>query len=285
VHTVLKLIPLCLTIMVAAQGQNAPMSPPERTDLVQRALAAELQAAQDSSHPMRYLLRKSSPRLTTTKDMIETSEGSVAMLVSVNDQPPSAVDARKERQRLDNLLADPGKQRHRKQVQDEDMARAQKVLRVLPTAFEYQYVGAIATGSGNAARFVFTPNPNFNPPDLETEVLTAMIGEIWIDPAQGRVMHLQGKLQQDVDFGWGVLGRLYKGGWITIDQADVGGGVWRVVKFQMAMSARILIRTRAFDTREEESHFTPVPADLDYRRAIEMLKAGSDSVTPATTGR
>jgi len=99
-----------------------------------------------------------------------------------------------------------------------------------------------------------------------------MTGEIWIDPVQVRVEHLQAKLRQDVDFGWGVLGRLYKGGWITLDQADVGGGTWRIVKFQMAMSARVLIRNKSFETTEVESQFTPVPADLDYKQAIAMLR-------------
>lgn len=87
-----------------------------------------------------------------------------------------------------------------------------------------------------------------------------------------RVEHLQAKLRQDVDFGWGVLGRLYKGGWITLDQADVGNGVWRVVKFQMAMSARVVIRNKSFETTEVESEFTPVPVSLDYKQAIAMLR-------------
>ena len=73
-------------------------------------------------------------------------------------------------------------------------------------------------------KFTFQPNPNFSPPDLETQALTAMTGEIWIDPAQERVTRLEGHLQQDADFGWGILGRLNKGGWIVIEQADVGGG-------------------------------------------------------------
>jgi hypothetical protein len=277
----LLLFPFCVTMTMAAAGQNAPVAPLQGTELVQRAFAAELHGIEDTSHPMRYQLRKSSARLTTTKDIIETRDGSVAMLVSVNDAAVGPADAKKEQQRLDALLADPGKQRHRKQGQDEDMQRALKVLRVLPTAFVYQYAGTIQAHSTTAARFLFSPNPAFTPPDLETTVLTAMSGEIWIDPVQVRVMHLEGKLLNDVDFGWGVLGRLYKGGWINIDTADVGGGVWRVVHFQMNMSARVLIRTKLFETTEDESHFTPVPADLDYRQGIALLRSGGGS-SPAS---
>jgi hypothetical protein len=230
---------------------------------------------------MRFELRKSSPRLATIKEIVETRDGSVAMLRAVNDQPPGEADARKEQQRLEALLTDPGKQRHRKQSQEEDRQRALKVLRVLPDAFIYQYAGTVTEGSGSAAKFTFSPNPSFVPPDLETEVLTALNGEIWVDPVQVRVMHLQGSLQRDVEFGWGVLGRLYKGGWLNMDQADVGDGVWRVVRFQMNMSARVLIRTKSFETLEVESHFSPVPTTLDYRQGIALLRAGPVQAPPS----
>ena len=248
-----------------APAQSAP-----DPGLVQRALSNEVAAAQDAGHPMRYLLRKSSPRLTTTKDMIETRDGMVAMLVAVNDRPLSLPEQAREQDRLNALLADPGKQEHRKQAEDTDAARAMEVLRALPTAFLYRYAGP---GPGTLERYAFRPNPRFSPPNLETQVLTEMSGEIWIDPSQARVARLQGAVEQDVDFGWGILGRLYKGGWITIDQADVGRGQWRIVKFQMAMSARVLIKTRVFETTETESRFAPVPPALGLRNAIALLRA------------
>lgn len=263
-----------MTIPLAAHGQDAGTAPNHDEGIVRRALALELAAVQDRTHPMRYRLRKSSPRLTTTKDMIETLDGTVALLVAVNDQPPSDSDTTKEKERLDGLLADPGKQRHRKQSQDTDTQRALKVLRALPSAFVYRYAGTVPEPGGTAEKYTFTPKPGYNPPDLETEALTEMSGEIWIDPAQARVVHLEAKLRQDVDFGWGVLGRLYKGGWITIDQSDVGGGVWRIMKFQMSMQGRVLIRTREFATTEVESEYAPVPATLDYKQGIALLRSG-----------
>jgi hypothetical protein len=123
-------------------------------------------------------------------------------------------------------------------------------------------------------KFSFRPRHGFSPPDLGTQVLTAMAGEISIDPAHQRVVRLEGHVQQDVDFGWGILGRLNHGGWIVIEQADVGEGQWRIVHFQMAMSGRVFFKSRTFDTMEEESQFAPLPASEDYRTAIRTLLAG-----------
>jgi len=243
--------------------------------LVERAVASEMRTAQDTSHPMRYRLRKSSPRLTTVKEIFETRDGAVARLLSMGDKPLSAADEEKEQARLDGLLSDPGRQRHRKQNEDADTGRALKVLRALPQAFLFQFAGTGWGPTGKVEKFTFKPNPRFNPPDLETQVLTAMVGEIWIDASQMRVTRLEGHLQRDIDFGWGILGRLNKGGWIVIEQADVGGRQWRIVRFQMVMSGRVLFKNKSFDTTEEQTQFEPLPAGLGYRQAIQMMRAGS----------
>ena len=266
-----------LAAATAALGKSArPAAPALRSTeaqvLVERALAAELRTAQDASHPMRYVLRKTSPQLSTTKEIVETKDGAVARLLAMNGEPLSPFAEQQEQARLEALLNDPGRQRHRKQGEDQDTARALKVLRALPQAFVYTFQGSSRGAGGTVARFSFRPNRNFIPQDIETQALTVMSGEIWVNVAEERVMHLKGYLEQDVTFGWGILGWLAKGGWVEIEQADVGGGQWRVVHFKMGMNGRVLFRNKVFDTEEEEGGFAPVPVNLSYRQAIEMLR-------------
>ncbi len=250
--------------------------------MVDRALANELKAAGDSSHPMRYELVKSSPRFSSTKKICETKDGDVARLIAVDGQSLGPADEQKEDARLTELLGDPAKQHRRKLAEDADQSRVLKVLRALPSAFVYQDMGAGEGAAGNPGdspsakteKFSFKPNPGFSAPDLETQILTQMAGEIWIDPVHLRVVRLEGHLQQDVDFGWGILGRLNKGGSITIEQADIGGGQWRTVHFKMVMSGRVVWKTRVFDTTEDESGYEPVPAGLGYQKAIDLLRSG-----------
>jgi len=252
-------------------GQTA-LAPAQAQALVRRALASEVRASEDASHPMRYRLRRSSPRITSTKEIVETRDGDVARLVEINDQPLSQTDEQREQARLDALLSDPGRQRHRKQSEGSDTAIVLKLLRMLPQAFTYEYAGA----EGKVVKFHFRPNPGFTPPDFETQALTAMSGELWIDAAEERVTRLEGHLQQDTEYGWGVLGRLNKGGWIVIEQADVGGRQWRIVRFKMKMDLRVLFKTRSFDTAQEMSQYAPVAPGLNYRQAIQMLRGGGN---------
>jgi hypothetical protein len=275
---------LLLPFVAADQAQTVPgLTSLQAQALMEHALARELHAARESSHPMRYRLRKSTPRFTSTKEIVETRDGSVARLVAIGDQPLSQADEFTEQARLDGMLADPSRQRHRKQGQDDDTGRALKVLRALPKAFLYQFEGSVTSPTGRIEKFTFSPNPAFSPPDLETQVLTTMAGELWIDAAQERVTRLEGHLERDVDFGWGILGRLNKGGRIVIEQADVGARQWRIVRFQMVMSGRVVFKNKTFDTVEIESDFVPVPVGLSYRQAIEMLRAGDGN--KAANGR
>src|SRR5579863_4518284 len=155
--------------------------------LVARALGHELSAAQDPAHPMQYQLRKSSPRLTSTKAIVETRDGDVARLLSIDDRPLGQEDEQKEEARLDTLASDESLQKHRKQSEDGDMHIVLKLLRMLPDAFLYQYAGTTQGAAGVVEKFTFKPNPRFDPPDYETQALTALSGEIWIDPQQERV--------------------------------------------------------------------------------------------------
>jgi hypothetical protein len=254
---------LLLPLAIVSQAETAPaLAPAQAQALVNRALATELRAAQDTSHPMRYRLHRSSPRLTSTKEIVETREGFVARLVEINDRPLIPADEEKEQARLDALLTDPSRQSHRKQSEDQDTGIVLKLLRMLPKAFLYDYAGpGQASGSSvTVQKYRFRPNPGFNPPDLETQALTAMTGEIWVDPGAERVARLEGHLQQDTDYGWGV-----------------GPGQWRIARFQMKMTLRILFKNKIFDTRQEMTGYAPVAAGLDYRQAIKMLRAGAAS--------
>ena len=49
----------------------------------------------------------------------------------------------------------------------------------------------------------------------------------------------------------------------------------------MAMSGRVLFKTRSFDTTEEESQFSPVPVGMTYQQAIQMLRSGQSLAAPA----
>jgi len=64
----------------------------------------------------------------------------------------------------------------------------------------------------NLVKLKFVPNPQFDPPDREARVFDSMVGFMWVDRDGMRIAEITGKLTRDVDFGFGLLGHLYRGG-------------------------------------------------------------------------
>ena len=81
------------------------------------------------------------------------------------------------------------------------------LVRLLPSAFLFQYDG----WDGAYLRLNFRPDPAFIPPTMESKALQSMAGTILVNPQQKRLTHITAHLVENVDFGFGILGRLDQG--------------------------------------------------------------------------
>jgi len=277
--------------LALAQTSPSPGAAPSNTQfdstaLVRRALQHRAEA--DANHrPLRYLLHKTEQRhggtQDTTKDVIETRDGDVARLVAINGKPLSAQASRAELDRLNHLAAHPGLQEHRHKSEQRDAAHINHLMSLLPEAFLYRLDTIAPCTPGQCYQISFTPNPRFNPPDLEADVLRGMAGEVWIDQAQERLTRLDARFIADVDFGFGILGKINKGGTLQLEQTDVGGHDWELTTLKLNVTGKALIlHSLQFQVAEEASHFSPVPPDLTYRDAIQLLKSSAPDATPTT---
>jgi len=261
----------------APTEQSAAIDP---TALVRRATQHRIDASQNHQ-PLRYLLRKKDGLRDTTKDVIETRDGDVARLVALNGQPLSAQANQAELDRLDNLANHPEIQQHRYQREQKDAERVNRLMRLLPDAFLYRFQGMVPCAAGQCYRLSFSPHPRFNPPDLEAAVFRGMAGEVWIDQAQERLTRLDAHLISNVDFGWGIIGKLDKGGTIQITQADIGGHDWEVTSLMVDMRGKaLMVKSLSFQITEQASHFSPAPGGVDYRKAIQLLEKSGGAIAP-----
>jgi hypothetical protein len=270
---------ILLALAPAALSSTQPEQPIDPTALVRRAVQRRQDAARDH-RPLRYLLRKTDEQHDathdTTKDIIETAEGDVARLVAINGEPLSAQANQAELDRLNTLANHPEIQVHRRQREQKDADRIDRLMRLLPDAFLYRFEGMAGCGGGPCYHLSFLPNPHFDPPDLEASILRGTAGEVWIDQAQERLTRLDAHFIKDVDFGWGIIGKLDKGGTIELEQADIGGHDWEATAMKLNMRGKaLMVKSLSIQITQEASHFSLVPPAVDYRKAIQLLeKAG-----------
>ena len=275
---------LLAALAPAGLSQTEPAIDPaaQATQIVRRAVQNRIKAGQNH-RPLRYLLRKVDEHQNTTKDIIETDQGDVARLVAVNDQPLTAQANLAELDRLNTLASHPEIQEHRHQREQKDAERVDRLMRLLPDAFLYHFEGMADCAEAPCYRLSFTPNPGFAPPNVEASIFRGMAGEVWIDQAQQRLTRVDAHLIANVDFGWGILGKLDKGGTIHLEQADVGGHDWELTALKLNLRGKaMMVKSLSIQLTEQASHFSPVAAGVDYRKAIEILKDSSD-LSPAQT--
>jgi hypothetical protein len=223
---------------------------------------------------VRYELHKTDDKGTRVDEIIETPEGDVARHLSREGKPLTGEQEQEEEARLNNLYAHPEIQEHRHKREQEDSDRADGFIKLLPNAFIYEYQGTVQAANGPAYRLTFKPNPNFKPPSAEAEVFHGMAGEVWVDVREKRLSRFDAHIIQDVNFGWGVAIRLFKGGTMLIDQQDVADGRWEQTNFKLNLTGKILmVKTMTRQESESESNYVPVPPNTDYRAAINILKS------------
>lgn len=252
-----------------SQNGNAAIDPAK---IVRDASYNELHA-KSPGRSFRYRQRKVDAKGSVVKVLVETKDGDVARILERDDKPLSAEEDQAEADRLNHLLEHPEVQEHRHKKEQEDSARGDEMVRMLPDAFLYTFEGMVPGPNGPAYRLQFRPNPSFTPPDREGEVYHGMVGELWVDEAQLRLVKIDAHLVSDVNFGWGVLGRLYKGGSILVENADVGLHHWETIHLKLKLQGKLLMmKSVDFSTTEDFSDFQVQVSELSYQEAIRVLQ-------------
>jgi hypothetical protein len=269
------------TVLVAGLFSYAQQPPPQMTpyELVRRAAANEVKAT-NSNQFFLYKDRTVYRSRSVTREVLETPQGNLGRTIAFNGRPLGPDERTKDDQKLEKFAHDPEARRRRLQSNKEEDRRAQTMLTSLPDAFLYTYAGTQKGPNGDElVHLTFKPNPNFDPPNHETAVYGGMQGDLLIDAKAMRIAKIDGTLFKDVDFGWGILGRLYRGGKFIIEQRDVGGGRWEMVRETLQFNGRILLfKTLTIDSTETMADFRPVPSNISVAQALELLRKSDETM-------
>jgi hypothetical protein len=246
-------------------AQQVP--PPEPAQLVREVVYNELHDHERHGY-WRFWIERQTQKETRIEEQIETADGPIARLDLTNGHPLDAAGKLAEDGHLNHLLSSPEEQaRHRKEfIEDEN--RIGRIVALLPDAFLYQYEDE----EQGCHRLRFRPNPDYPAHSIEARIFHAMSGELWVDSRYKRLARLDGHLEENVDFGYGILGRLYKGGWFRLQRTRVSATDWKTVRLEVHMTGRaMLFKTIARETSEARGGFQPVPAMMSLAQGVSQL--------------
>jgi len=223
----------------------------------------------ESQRTFRFSQRIEFQRGSETRMVIEATEGRIDRMIAANDQPLTPIREKQEQERLSKFLLD--KTTLEKEISEQrvDDARRELLIANLPNAFILTFS---CMDAGGRLKFSFSPNPRFYPKSRETQILTGMQGWLWIDPISERIAEIEGELFRDVNFGWGILGRLYKGGRFKVVQSEISPGVWRITTLNVDFTGKVMLfKSLRIFQKQTVTGFVAIPSGTNARRAVEEL--------------
>jgi hypothetical protein len=253
-----------------------PPLPQDANEYVRQAIEHEL-AAQAGDHVhWRYHYHREDEKNNADREVIETSEGSLARVMLLWGKPLTAEQREKDIERMRKQVSDPEERARIAKRNKDDDEKVGKMLRAIPQALTFKYEGE----ENGVERLSFVPNPKYDPPSMEQKIFRSLNGTLYIDRAQNRLAGVDGTLFEDVNFGWGILGRLYKGGTFKVMMKDLGDGHWEVGSEEVNMIGRaVLFKTITRKQKEVYTDFRRMPDSITMAQAFDILQKESDSVS------
>ena len=269
-----------LVLRAQTTADSLPPLPKDANQLVKDAIKHQIEAdAADHSH-WRYHIHREDEKGSQDRDVIDTKDGQIARTLLINGQPLTPDQRTADEARMKKLVDDPSERAKRDKRAKDDEDKVAQMFKAIPDAFVFKYEGA----ENGQIRLSFFPNPHYNAPTRELQVFRSMSGMIWIDRAGLRMSRLDGSLFEDVTFGWGLLGRLNKGGAFSVTQSRVGDDHWEIVSLDVKMSGHaVVFKTINVKQLQRITGFHRISDSMTISEAYQLLEKG-DAVSAENQG-
>jgi len=261
-------------LTVGPQTQIAdPLSVPAR-DWALATATNEIEILLHKGSNLRYRQHSIGAKGDEVREILETEDGTVGRLILRDNRPLTDEEDRAERDRLNGLLDHPADFARHEKNDANGKKIAIALIKLMPDAMIYSYVAGQPQTPGAPGREVvldYVPNPNFSPPTLASEGLTGLRGRIWIDAKDKEIVRMEGEIFHPINWGWGMLARIYPGGKVDLEQMEVNRGRWNMTQFHERVTARVIVKTMDIHAEASDSEFLPLPETIRYQDAIRIL--------------
>jgi hypothetical protein len=268
---------ICVAVVLQAaqlraqSAKAAALAEMSGKDLVQIVVSRENEAAKGRGYYM-YLSVEKSERTgghEWTERVAETEWGKVRYLIAEDGKPLTGDRLAAERARIEAEGAHPEQFKQQEASKSQEEQHARQMMQLLPRAFLFD----VPRVEGEYVRVHFHPNPAYQPSGVEEKVLHGMSGSVLIDPQMERTRELEGRLPQDVSFGFG-LATVKAGSNFSTTREHVEGQDWKTETVHTDFIGRAIFLkmiTRQEDARHSE--FKRIPDNISVADAVKLVEA------------
>ncbi len=165
-------------------------------------------------------------------------------LVAVNGKPLPPEQQTQEQQKLETTVVE--RQKESQQERGQRIAKYQKarksdqvLMEQLTKALDFKLLGEQKLGSQEVYVLKATPHPGYEPPNIESKVLTGMEGKLWIDKKTFQWVKVEATVIRPVSIE-GFLAEVEPGSHFELEKMVVADNIWLPKHFEMKSRAKIL---------------------------------------------
>jgi hypothetical protein len=261
------LLPAILFITSFA-GNSRRQNPDPLADLVRQAVENELEAYSQQTTNWKYISQVREPDSSRTEVVVETPYGILSRPLLLKGLPLTPKQNQQEDRRIWNLVHNPRELDKQNADRKDDWDTAFGLLKMVPDGLLFTR----DSEDEQTVRLSFQTNPDFSAPTWESRVFYAAQGYLKLDKKQKRFIEMKGRLSDDVEFGWGLLGKLHKGGTVELKQEQIERGNWEVTLLDIQITGKAwFFKTFGKQRQEICSSFQRVPDNITLERAAEIM--------------
>jgi len=271
-----------MTISAAEpQLHRQPPSPAEMRERTEKLVAnqhADDQASELYQRVERHIDRSGDAPDRIVEDktyrMVPTGAGTQKILLRDGDKPVDPATYNRSMRALAEVLrtmADPNDPKARaalakRQKRERDRA---EFVDAMKQAFLSKWLGADTRNGRECDVVELDPNPNFHPHSMFQSALSHVTAKIWVDRDSNQLVWGEAYVMSDISVGGGILGKVYRGSRISMEQKEVAPGIWLPAHYQYDFTGRKFLF--AFQEHEtiDLSHYRRVGSPKEALSIVE----------------
>jgi hypothetical protein len=157
-------------------------------------------------------------------------------LVERNGQPPPVAEERKQTEKLEQLEREtPAQRAERLRKEGEETA---SLVREIPKAFDFELIGEEIVNGRPAYALQATPHPGYQAQGKYGKMFSKLEGKLWVDKQDFGWIKADSQVIQPFSIGL-FLARVLRGSRITMEQTQIGEGVWAPEHVEIRAAAKI----------------------------------------------
>ncbi len=252
-------------VTLSAQQVDASLLPTLRT------VVANERAAAQRREPFAYTSFERSDRTggrLWTERAVDLEQGRLLRLIAVDGKPVSAEQDAAEKARLNRIAADPSDWLKAEQARRNDAKHLSQLLQLLQDAFVFEPAGR----DGDTLKLNYRGSPNYQPKTFEERILWSMRGTVVVDTRALRLRSVEGKLDEDVTYGFGILATIHAGSSFLTERIPLEGGTWKTSVVDTDIRGRALFfKTISRNDHAVHKDFQPLPDATTVQQAVTLL--------------